>query len=113
MLKEYRQKTLVYYRFAEGLDKKISNSLLNQNKEIKVIPIRLSLALNFSVFMYELMHEKKKGLRKLSKGITNALEDFEKWDKEKTHEINKLLDLMNENLKRWKEETEIDSDEDN
>jgi len=29
------------------------------------------------------MHEKKRGLRKLEKAIQDALEDFEKWDKER------------------------------
>ena len=66
-----------YYKMLS--DQRIQNQ--GQGKDQEVIDsLRLSLNLNYAVFLYEVKAEKKKALRILKKEIQEALDDFEKWD---------------------------------
>ena len=88
---------------------------LNSDKDVVMTAMRLSLAMNYSLFLYDIYGEKKRGLRKLNDIVTAALDDFDKWDPREgqVDKINKCLDIMKENQNKWKEETDVDSEEDN
>ena len=62
---------------------------------------RLSLSLNYAVFLYETYNEKKRALRMLKEMINTAIDDFDHWAKDETDLINKLIDLMQNNCTRW------------
>ena len=111
----FKTLTLAHYRFAEHLQKRIISIQLNLNQDVVMTAIRLSLSINYSLFLYEIYGEKKRGLRKLNDIVTAALDDFDKWDQREgqVEKINKCLDVMKENQNKWREETEVDSEEDN
>jgi len=44
--------------------------------------------------MYDIKNEKKQGLRNLKKLIQEALDDFEKWEKEELDMIKQQIELI-------------------
>merc|ERR1712070_590569 len=64
-------------------------------------PIRLGLALNFSVFHYEVMNDHKK-----------ACEKIDDVDEETFRDAKSIIELLKENLSLWKEEEEQNAVED-
>jgi 14-3-3 protein epsilon len=67
-------------------------------------PIRLGLALNFSVFHYEVMNDHKKALELGEKALTEALEKIDDVDEETFKDAKSIIELLKENLSLWKEE---------
>lgn len=69
----------------------------------------LGLALNYSIFYYEVMNERKTALKiatEYNQKITKELENFDE-DKEENQDIMNLVHLIRENIDMWKsEETE-------
>lgn len=45
--------------------------------------------------------------------IGTALDDFDRWEKTEIDKINKQIDLIQENVKLWKQTTDTDSEEEN
>lgn len=60
----------------------------------KIDTLRLSLQLNYAIFMYDIKNEKKHGLRNLKKLIQEALDDFEKWEKAEVDMIKSQIELI-------------------
>ena len=67
-------------------------------------PIRLGLALNFSVFYYEVMNNHKKAVELGEKSLTDALEKIDDVDEETFRDAKSIIELLKENLSLWKEE---------
>ena len=67
-------------------------------------PIRLGLALNYSVFQYEVMNDHKKALELGEKALTDALEKIDDVDEETFRDAKSIIELLKENLSLWKEE---------
>jgi 14-3-3 protein epsilon len=67
-------------------------------------PIRLGLALNFSVFHYEVMNDHKKACQIGEDALTNALENIDDVDEEVFRDAKSIIELLKENLSLWKEE---------
>lgn len=67
-------------------------------------PIRLGLALNFSVFYYEVMNDHKKACDLGEKALTEALEKIDDVDEETFRDAKSIIELLKENLSLWKEE---------
>ena len=67
-------------------------------------PIRLGLALNFSVFQYEVMNDHKKACEIGEKALTEALEKIDDVDEETFRDAKSIIELLKENLSLWKEE---------
>jgi hypothetical protein len=84
----------------EGYNKaeKFSKSLNSCN------PIRLGLALNFSVFHYEVMNNHKKACELGEAALTEALEKIDDVDEETFRDAKSIIELLKENLSLWKEE---------
>ena len=72
--------------------------------------IRLGLALNFSVFQYEVMGNHKQACEIGEQALSNALENIDDVDEETFMEAKQIIDLLKENLSLWKEE---EGEEDN
>ena len=67
-------------------------------------PIRLGLALNFSVFHYEVMNDHKKACELGEAALTEALEKIDDVDEETFRDAKSIIELLKENLSLWKEE---------
>ena len=67
-------------------------------------PIRLGLALNFSVFHYEVMNDHKKACELGETALTEALEKIDDVDEETFRDAKSIIELLKENLSLWKEE---------
>ena len=67
-------------------------------------PIRLGLALNFSVFHYEVMNDHKKACELGEAALSEALEKIDDVDEETFRDAKSIIELMKENLSLWKEE---------
>ena len=75
-------------------------------------PIRLGLALNFSVFYFEVMNNQKEAIELGEKALTEALEKIDDVDEETFRDAKSIIELLKENLSLWKEEQEQNAVED-
>ena len=75
-------------------------------------PIRLGLALNFSVFHYEVMNNHKQACELGEKALSDALEKIDDVDEETFRDAKSIIELLKENLSLWKEEEEQNAVED-
>ena len=69
-------------------------------------PIRLGLALNFSVFQYEVMNDHKQACELGETALSDALEKIDDVDEETFRDAKSIIELLKENLSLWKEEEE-------
>ena len=67
-------------------------------------PIRLGLALNFSVFHYEVMNQHKQACELGEVALSDALEKIDDVDEETFRDAKSIIELLKENLSLWKEE---------
>ena len=67
-------------------------------------PIKIGLALNFSVFHYEVMSDREKACEIGEKALTDALEKIDDVDEETFRDAKSIIELLKENLSLWKEE---------
>lgn len=118
----YHKMKADYYRYvAENIDesrkKKFSDgSLSSYNEAMKssegleiVNPIRLGLALNFSVFYYEVIGDREKACEIAKETLDNAnsqLQKFEDNDDEEHKDAISIISLLQENLSMWTSEAE-------
>jgi len=93
-LEEVKNGALEGYQHA----KQLSESLNACN------PIRLGLALNFSVFYYEVMSNHKEACVLGEKALADALEKIDEVDEETFRDAKSIIELLKENLSLWKEE---------
>lgn len=66
--------------------------------------IRLGLALNFSVFQYELMQDKNSSIELGEKALSEALDKIDDVDEETFRDAKSIIELLKENLQLWKED---------
>ena len=67
-------------------------------------PIKLGLALNYSVFQYEVMKNPAKAIQLGEQALTEALEKIDDVDEETFRDAKSIIELLKENLSLWKEE---------
>ena len=94
-LNEVKNGALEYYNKAT----EISNKDLDPCN-----PIRLGLALNFSVFHFEVMNDHKKACELGEHALQTALEKIDDCDEETFRDAKSIIELLKENLSLWKEE---------
>jgi len=75
-------------------------------------PIRLGLALNFSVFYYEVMNNHALACDLGEKALSDALEKIDDVDEETFRDAKSIIELLKENLSLWKEEEDQNAVED-
>ena len=93
-LEEVKQKALDAYAEANKIDLQPCN------------PIKLGLALNFSVFHYEVMKNHKQACELADSALQNALEKIDELEEEDFRDAKSIIELLKENLTLWKEEEE-------
>jgi hypothetical protein len=69
-------------------------------------PIKLGLALNFSVFYYEVMKDHKKACLLADESLQAALDKIDDLGEDDFRDAKSIIELLKENLTLWKEEDE-------
>jgi len=67
-------------------------------------PIRLGLALNFSVFYYEILKDTEKGCQLAKTAFDEAVSELEQLDDENYKESTLIMQLLRDNLTLWTED---------
>ena len=67
-------------------------------------PIKLGLALNFSVFHYEVMKNHKQACDLADKALQEALDKIDELEEDDFRDAKSIIELLKENLTLWKEE---------
>lgn len=67
-------------------------------------PIKLGLALNFSVFHYEVMKNHKTACELADKALQDALDKIDELEEDDFRDAKSIIELLKENLTLWKEE---------
>ncbi len=106
-----------YYRYVaesahDATLEEVKNGALEGCKQAETLsqglnacnPIRLGLALNFSVFYYEVMNNHGEACKLGENALTSALEKIDDVDEETFRDAKSIIELLKENLSLWKEE---------
>ena len=115
-----------YYRYiaeyatAEQHQKAADNALEAYNKATEVAekdlktthPIRLGLALNFSVFHYEVMNDPTKACQLAKEAFDQAISDIEELEEDVYKDATTIMQLIRDNLTLWTSELEQNDDDD-
>ena len=67
-------------------------------------PIKIGLALNYSVFHYDVMDNRKKAIELGELALMEALEKIDDADEETFRDAKSIIELLKENISNWKEE---------
>lgn len=79
-------------------------------------PIRLGLALNFSVFYYEIKNDSKEACKLAKQAFDDAIAEIEQIKESDYKDSTTIMQLMRDNLTLWTselEEADDDNEEDN
>jgi len=93
-LEDAKNKALAAYEQANGIGLPPCN------------PIKLGLALNFSVFHYEAMKNPKAAVDLADKALQDALDKIDELEEDDFRDAKSIIELLKENLTLWKEEEE-------
>ena len=96
-LEDTKAKALAAYNEANGITLPACN------------PIKLGLALNFSVFHYEAMKDPKAAIELADKALQEALDKIDELEEDDFRDAKSIIELLKENLTLWKEEEEGDN----
>ena len=91
-LEEVKQAALTAYNEANGIELAPCN------------PIKLGLALNFSVFHYEVMKNHAQACELADNALTSALDKIDELEEEDFRDAKSIIELLKENLTLWREE---------
>jgi len=69
-------------------------------------PVRIGLALNFSVFLYEIRKEPKEACTMAKEAFDKAIEGLQDLDEEKSKDTTAIMQLLKDNLSLWTAELE-------
>ena len=93
-LAEVTEKAMKYYEDATNAAKSLKP--YNSNK--------LGLALNFSVFYYELKNDSSKACAIAEEALNGARDEIDNMDNDEARDALSIIELLKENLDLWKEE---------
>ena len=75
-------------------------------------PIKLGLALNLSVFHYEVLKNHGRACEIADGALQSALDKIDELDEENFRDAKSIIELLKENLTLWKEEVEGEEGQD-
>merc|ERR1719480_397505 len=100
-----------YYRYIAENAKGQLMEKVKQNALPPCNPIKLGLALNFSVFHYEVMKNHKAACELADSALQDALEKIDELQEDDFRDAKSIIELLKENLTLWKEEEEADENQ--
>ena len=92
MLEEVKQKARAAYEKANAIELPACN------------PIKLGLALNFSVFNYEVLKDHAKACELADNALQSALDKIDELEEDDFRDAKSIIELLKENLTLWREE---------
>jgi 14-3-3 protein epsilon len=99
LMNEVKHKALQAYQEANNIQLPACN------------PIKLGLALNFSVFHYEVMKNHKAACDLADQALQDALDKIDELEEDDFRDAKSIIELLKENLTLWKEEDNNEIDE--
>ena len=93
-LEEVKQKAKQAYEEANAIDLPACN------------PIKLGLALNYSVFNYEVLKDHARACELADSALQQALDKIDELEEDDFRDAKSIIELLKENLTLWKEEEE-------
>jgi len=75
-------------------------------------PIRLGLALNFSVFYYEIKNEPQEAIRLAKKAFDSAIAELDSLEEDSYKDSTLIMQLLRDNLALWTSENDEKNDQD-
>lgn len=75
-------------------------------------PIRLGLALNYSVFYYEILNEPEKACELAKKAFDDAIAELDNLTEDSYKDSTVIMQLLRDNLTLWTSDIQDDDDED-
>ena len=110
-----------YYRYiaenAKGDDlervKQAANKAYQEANGIDLAPcnpIKLGLALNYSVFNYEVLKDHATACKLADDALQSALDKIDELGEDDFRDAKSIIELLKENLTLWKEEEDQDGD---
>ena len=97
LLEDVKSKAKAAYEQANAIDLPACN------------PIKLGLALNFSVFNYEVLKDHAKACELADSALQSALDKIDELEEDDFRDAKSIIELLKENLTLWKEEEEGDN----
>jgi len=73
-------------------------------------PIKLGLALNYSVFNYEVLKDHAQACQLADDALQSALDKIDELEEDDFRDAKSIIELLKENLTLWKEEEGDDGD---
>ena len=109
-----------YYRYiaenakGDNLEKVKQQALAAYNEANSITlppcnPIKLGLALNFSVFHYEAMKNHKAACDLADQSLQDALDKIDELEEDDFRDAKSIIELLKENLTLWREEEDNDN----
>ena len=74
-------------------------------------PIKLGLALNYSVFNYEVLKDHATACKLADDALQSALDKIDELEEDDFRDAKSIIELLKENLTLWKEEEDGDGDD--
>ena len=96
-LEQVKSKAKLAYEDANAIDLPACN------------PIKLGLALNFSVFNYEVLKDHQTACQLADDALQSALDKIDELEEDDFRDAKSIIELLKENLTLWKEEEEGDN----
>jgi 14-3-3 protein epsilon len=107
-ISEYAQADL-HKQVSQGALEAYSAASETANSELKTThPIRLGLALNFSVFHYECLNDPAKACNLAKQAFDDAIADIEHIDDDQYKDATTIMQLIRDNLTLWTSEMQDD-----
>jgi len=75
-------------------------------------PIRLGLALNYSVFYYEILNEPEKACELAKKAFDDAIAELDNLTEDSYKDSTVIMQLLRDNLNLWTSDIQEDDDDD-
>lgn len=114
-----------YYRYlAEVKEKEKKDDVVEKSKEAyeaamvnaasmpPTHPIRLGLALNYSVFHYEIMNNPKEACEKAKTAFDDAIAELDNLQEDAYKDSTLIMQLLRDNLTLWTSEKDVEQDDD-
>lgn len=95
----------------EALKSYESANNLSQTALVATHPIRLGLALNYSVFYYEIKQNANKACKMARDAFDEAIADLDNVEDDFYKDATLIMQLLRDNLTLWTEEVEADAAE--
>lgn len=103
----------LHAKASENASKAYQTAMEAANQDLKTThPIRLGLALNYSVFYYEVLNDPSKACNLAKQAFDDAIADIEHIEEDQYKDATTIMQLIRDNLTLWTSEMQDDAEGD-